>query len=264
MRKLMRKLSGPKSYFRSPSRENKFPYRKWQLKVLVWLPSNHKWLFLNDWKWHFNKSANLDYIRDLLSAGQLPKVYKSKIVGFEISKNFFVGIEGPIVIADYDLLRRLFSNENISSRLDNKSLCLEEKLIRSDYQLDKTATNIFRIWFQPIRIRRQIWKNWRRSNGFFEIEPIRGANGLRDGTVSETVHMIGHIVFSEQNGVKFIMLEARLPKSVKNTFIVRTKKFFSSVKPKKRQNWAKWLFKIQCNLSMSSNLRWKPIQTVSS
>lgn len=95
-------------------------------------------------QWHFNKSANLDFIRDLLSAGQLPKVYKSKIAGFEISKNFFIGIEGPIVIADYDLLRRLFSNENISSRLDNKSLCLEEKLIRSDYQLDETATNIFR------------------------------------------------------------------------------------------------------------------------
>jgi len=95
-------------------------------------------------QWHFNKSANLDFIRDLLSAGKLPKVYKSKIAGFEISKNFFVGIEGPIVIADYDLLRRLFSNENISSRLDNKSLCLEEKLIRSDYQLDKTATDIFR------------------------------------------------------------------------------------------------------------------------
>ena len=73
----------------------------------------------------------------------------------------------------------------------------------------------------------------------FDIEPIRGANGLRDGTVSETVHMTGHIVFSELNGVKFIMLEARLPKSAKNTFLVRTKKFFSSVKPKKRQNWAK-------------------------
>ena len=124
----------------------------------------NKWLFLNDWKWHFNKSANLDFIRDLLSAGQLPKVYKSKIAGFEISKNFFVGIEGPIVIADYDLLRRLFSNENISSRLDNKSLCLEEKLIRSDYQLDKTATNIFRIWFEPIRISRAgaRFENWRR------------------------------------------------------------------------------------------------------
>ena len=111
--------------------------------------------FLNDLKWHFNKSANLDFIRDLLSAGQLPKVYKSKIAGFEISKNFFVGIEGPIVIADYDLLRRLFSNENISSRLDNKSLCLEEKLIRSDYQLEKTATNIFRIWFEPIIMSRK-------------------------------------------------------------------------------------------------------------
>jgi hypothetical protein len=110
---------------------------------------------LNDLKWHFNKSANLDFIRDLLSAGQLPKVYKSKIAGFEISKNFFVGIEGPIVIADYDLLRRLFSNENISSRLDNKSLCLEEKLIRSDYQLEKTATNIFRIWFESIKVSRK-------------------------------------------------------------------------------------------------------------
>ena len=113
----------------------------------VWVHLN---MFLNDRKWHFNKSANLDFIRDLLSAGQLPKVYKSKIAGFEISKNFFIGIEGPIVIADYDLLRRLFSNENISSRLDNKSLCLEEKLIRSDYQLDETATNIFRIWFDRL------------------------------------------------------------------------------------------------------------------
>ena len=76
-------------------------------------------MFLNDWKWHFNKSANLDFIRDLLSAGQLPKVYKSKIAGFEISKNFFIGIEGPIVIADYDLLRRLVFMEDFDSGKSN-------------------------------------------------------------------------------------------------------------------------------------------------
>ena len=151
---------------------------------------------MNVLKWHFNKSVNLDFIRDLLSTGQLPKVYKSKIAGFEISKNFFVGIEGPIVIADYDLLRRLFSNENISSRLDNKSLCLEEKLIRSDYQLDKTATDIFRIWFRIIVSR--ITQIWNQNMALFlkrKIEPIRGANRARDDMASEMVHMIAHIVF---------------------------------------------------------------------
>ena len=68
---------------------------------------------------------------------------------------------------------------------------------------------------------------------YFEIEPIRGANGLRDAMVSETVHMIEHIVFSEQNGVKFIMLEARLLKLVQKYLFDQNTKVLKICEAKK-------------------------------
>ena len=58
----------------------------------------------------------------------MPKIYKSKILGLPI---------GPIIITDYELMKKIFGSHKVSDRLHNDRLELEEKLIRQDFNLEK-------------------------------------------------------------------------------------------------------------------------------